>query len=595
MTLLVATVVAVPPAYAAPATGPVPAGGTVVVNDAQSPTGSIAGRLTRPGGTQAAYWVVQADGDDDSGSALTDGFGHYRIDNLAPGSYRLLFLLPSGARQWAPQARSRETAGSFAVSADTVTTHDEQLLPTGSVDGRFTDAAGNGMAGISVTVFDVERNEYLSGSTTADGRYRIDGVLHGDYRVRFTDWQSGLDQYAHGKLTEAAADPITVAANQTTTVDDSRLPTGSVRITARDSVTGAVVPDFFATVLGRGGASTGGAVVIDEVPAGSHVISASGENHPYVGNAATVTVVAGEQTDVELTLRPYARITTRVTDRASGAPVGDICVVALPVKTFPFPGGCSGVSDPTGAATLRVSESGAYNLLVLPEPGSDYGAQWVGSTGGTGTQQTARRVTVAAGEVRAVPKIKLDPRGTISGTVTGATGAPVQAGSVSIAGPDLSGSGHGNRGSQVAADGSYEIDWLGPYEWPLLFSAADHAYQWSGTVGNRLNADPVSVQAGATTDFDHTLTQGTNLVVTAPGEPGVCRLVVRNAVTSDGAGLVHNYSPTSGTPLRILGGQKVKIELTCGSTRWYGGTDLASATAVTIPAQGTVSISFPAV
>lgn len=75
----------------------------------------------------------------------------------------------------------------------------------------------------------------------------------------------------------------------------------------------------------------------------------------------------------------------------------------------------------------------------------------------------------------------------------------------------------------------------------------------------------------------------------------MCRLVVRNAVTSDGAGLVHNYSPTSGTPLRILGGQKVKIELTCGSTRWYGGTDLASATAVTIPAQGTVSISFPAV
>ncbi|MFI6761745.1 collagen binding domain-containing protein [Micromonospora sp. NPDC050417] len=572
----------------------VAAGQTVTVDDVMLVTGSIAGRLTNADGTPAAFVRVEAQGDLGSDSAGTDQSGNYRIDQLPPGDYKLLFQLPSGARQWAPQVRSGAAARLFTIAGNAVTTHDEQLLPTGSVVGRFTAADGSGMPDVTVSVFDSSAGEYLPGTTAADGGYRIEGVFPGDYQVRFSHWETNLDQYAYGKLSTATADTVTVVANQATTVNDRRLTTGSVRVTARDSVTGATIPDFVAAIGDHGYNSTDGAILIENVPAGTHVISASADDYPYVREAATVTVVAGQRAEVELVLTPIGRITTRIIDRATGAPVANMCVFVVTPKTFAFPDGCGGRSDSTGAVTVRLPAPGAYNLFVLPDPASPYGAQWVGSTGGTGSQNDARRVNVTAGETKVVPKIQLDPRGTITGSVTSATGQPVHGGRVSIVGPDL-GSGTSTRISPVAPDGSYRVDWLGPYRWPLLFTATDHAYQWSGGVGNRLNAELVSVPAGGTTDFDYTLKQGTNMVVTVPTESDYGRLVVRNVGSADPVGLVDTDTPGAGIHLRVIGGQQVKVQCDCGPNRWYGGTDLASATPVAIPMKGTVNITFPAI
>ena len=568
---------------------PVAVGQTVTVNDVKLVTGSVAGHVTNADGTPAANVTVQAQGDNNSGYGATDDLGAYRIDDLQTGSYRIVFQLPSGSRQWAHQARTFDAAQSFTVAGDAVTTVDEQLLPTGSIAGRFTDSNGTGMADVSVSVEGYD--DYVAASTDADGAYRIDGIFVGTYKVHFQDWASNLDQYAFGRTTAETADPITVAAGRTVTVDDRRLPTGGVRLTAEDGVTGAAISNFYATIGQRNGSTTSGSLVFAELAVGTYSVAAGGDDYPLNETAATVTVVAGQQTDVRLTLRPFGRITTKIIDNESGGAVAGLCVFAVKPTAFTFPEDCHDRSDAAGAVTLRVPDAGAYNLFVLPDAGRRYGAQWVGSTGGTGSQANARSVSVAAGHTTSVPKIKLDRRGTIAGTVTSATGHPVQHGLVGIVSPDL-GRGADLRYSPVGSDGSYTIDWLGPYEWPLLFMADDHAHQWSGAVGNRLAAKLVRVKPGKTTSFNHVLKQGTDVTVTIPGETDGGRVVIHNATTADAMGVADSEALAAGTHVWVIGPQDVKVECQCGQTIWYGGSDFDSARTVAIPATGTFQITF---
>lgn len=570
-------------------------GQTVTVNDVKLSTGTIDGRLTNADGTPAGGVQVTAEGDGSTGLGTTDDSGAYRIADLPPGAYRVSFQLPSGGVQWAHQVVDSSRARSFQVTAGETTTVDERLLPLGSIAGRFTDSAGAPMAGVNVLVEgDHMDGPTISATTDDDGTYRIDGIpAVGTYQVEFSHWQTGLRQYAHGKITREAADPITVVAGQTTTVDDRQLPTGSIRVTATDAVTGAAISRFWAEAGDRIVNTTNGSLVLPDLAAGTYTLYVGAADHFLAGDRPTVTVTAGQQTEVELRLQPYAKITTTITDRASGAPVADACVYALQVKTFVVEFGCNGQSDSTGAVTLRVREPGAYNVFVMPRRRGPHGAQWVGPSGGTGTQTAATQVTVAAGGNAPLAPVRLDPRGTITGTVTTADGGPVRNGVVGIAGPGVI-SGGESYNTPVAADGRYTIDWLGPYRWPLLFSDDAHPYQWSGGVGNRLAARLVPVPAGGTTSFDYRMKVGAKVRVTAPGAAGYARVVVRNAVTGDPMGVGGDGDVSTGVLVPVIGGQRVKVEVTTdATTRWYGGTDFASATPVWIPVSGTAQVAFP--
>ncbi|MFI6760783.1 collagen binding domain-containing protein [Micromonospora sp. NPDC050417] len=566
-------------------------GQTVTVNDVQLSTGTITGRLTKADGTPAAQYRVGAESNMNFGYATTDDNGVYQLTDLLPDSYRVYFELPSGARQWAPQTRDRETARAYEVTGGGTTTIDEQLLPTGSIAGRFTDGSGQGMAGVQVYLSGA--NDFITTETDATGGYRLDGVFPGSYQVQFYDWQTNLNQYAYGKLNPETADLIVVVANQTTTVDDSRLPTGTVRITAKDSITGAAITDFSASIGEHSASSSDGSLLLSDVPVGTHTISASADDYRYEDAAATVTVVAGEQSEVQVTLHRLATITAKVTDRATGAPVAGICVSPQKVKRFLFPDGCAR-TDANGAVSLRIDDPGSYNLFVLPRPDSPYGAQWVGQEGGTGDQDEARRITVEEGVTKSAPKIRLDPRASITGTVTSAGGGPVDNGRVGIVGPDT-GAGTDTRYSQVAADGTYTIDWLGPYRWPLQFDATDQPIQWSGGVGNRLNAELVPAGVGTPTRFDYQLKRGATMVVTVPDAVDWGRAIIRNSVTGDPIAVVDSQSFATGVQFPVLGSQKVKVQFSgSGPFRWYGGTDFDSATAVTLPRSGSVQVTFPA-
>ncbi|NUT23560.1 MAG: PEGA domain-containing protein [Hamadaea sp.] len=569
-------------------------GATVTVDDTALPSGSIAGTVTYADGSPAADVSVDLNGGPSYGYTQTDASGAYRIDGLAPGGYLVSVRLPSGATEWVPGKLSQDEGTKFTVVGDAVTTVNERLPGIGRLAGHFTAADGSPMGGLSVSAADVNGWSLAYGTTSDDGTYAIDQVFVGDYRVAFESWETGFQQWAYGKTNPADADVITVTAGQTTTVDDSRLPAGTVRITAKDASTGTPLSQFEAYLNDgfKGAGTSTGELVMSDVPTGTYQVTVTAEGYIFSPKAATVTVTAGQQAEVSVTLRPMAKISTTVVDRATGQPVADVCVFPETKLNFVITDGC--VRSGNDGKVDAYVNPGEYELFALPPRGSAYGAQWVGPNGGTGVQTDAAILTATEGQAVAAPAIKLDRAGTITGTVTSSTGAVQTQGYVGIVQPDF-GSGADIRYTPISSNGVYTVDYLGPYKWPLYFTAAGHANQWSGGTGNRRLADLVKVRPGQTTTYDYRLKQGTKVTITWSGTGGG-RFLARNAVTGDIVGI---RDGSSGTPviaeLFVIGPQRVKLQCYCGaeaSPLWHGGTDFATADVVIIPDPGPYAIEF---
>ncbi|WJK38809.1 hypothetical protein O7608_20170 [Solwaraspora sp. WMMA2056] len=302
-----------------------------------------------------------------------------------------------------------------------------------------------------------------------------------------------------------------------------------------------------------------------------------------VGVAMAAGMTSGASAALVTDAGSGTAITTRVFDRATGEPVKGVCVLAMPVPTFSLPKACPARSGGGGRVTVEVPGPGEYNLFALPKLDSPYGAQWVGPDGGTGRQQDARRVTLATGETKRVAQILLDPRATISGVVDHWAGDPT--GLVSVAPIQLDVY-REQRSVPVDVDGTFEIDWVGPYEWPVLFRSQDGPAQWSGRVGNRLIAEVVPAVVGGSVEpytFRTLRFRGAAIRVQMAslptGLPG--RVVLYNSATGDVMGVGEFDGSQSSVRAVVIGGQQVKIECQCpDGTRWYGGTSFADATPV---------------
>ncbi|BCJ71596.1 hypothetical protein CS0771_11400 [Catellatospora sp. IY07-71] len=568
-------------------------GQTLTVDQTALAVGTIAGRITRADGSPVPYLSVYAEPDGEgptAGSTSTDTDGNYSME-VFPGRYVIGYEYGFESVRWVPNSDERANATVFTVVADTVTTADETLLPAGSAEGRFTDEQGNGMDGVRVTFRENTTGFSRDGSTGADGRWHLDDLPPGEYKVHFTGMGRPLDQWAYGKTSALAADSITVTAGQTVTVDDSKLPGGSIRITAKDSITGAPVTNFWAGSGVFSGSTEDGTLILTDVPAGVRRLSVSAEGYPYYDEAFPVTVVAGQESVIELVLEPYAKIKAKVVDAVTGAPIKGVCLFTATTDRFRLGEGCGGESDANGDVTLAAVKPGRYQIFALPATGSPYGAQWVGQDGGTGDQRAAKSWTVTSGQVRDIHRIRMDRAGTVTGVVTGAEGTPVGQGQVSVVTPTIGDNSRGAVG--IDAQGRYTIGFLGPYRWPLSFQVPGQAWQWSGAEAKRHDAVPVAVTSGQTTTFDQRLKAGTEVRVTATGAPAHGVSAAYTASTGDLAGYLYLTAGGGAAVYRVLGSQQVKLQYVGGSSAndgWYGGSDFASATAVRVYANGTPTV-----
>ncbi|WP_155369368.1 MSCRAMM family protein [Catellatospora vulcania] len=563
----------------------VAAGQTVTVNDTKLPAGSVAGRITAADGGPAAGVDVQLfEVNGNYGpSAYTEADGTYRIDGVFSGEWRMRVTRESGLQQWYPNVWTEQAAGTVTVTADSVRTVDQQLLPTGSISGHFTDAGGDGLADVSVGLQNAADGRYLdvSATTDADGAYSFPELPAAQYVVRF-DGAQGVDQYARGKTSYGAADRVAVTAGQNTVVDDVKLPSGSLKVTAKNAITGAAVGSFSVDVGVRSESTDNGVVTISDLRAGDYVVRPWANG--YAATDVPVTITAGEQATVVLTLTPQAKLVTKVVDKATGLPLAGVCVFTILPAHPVLPDGC----EPTaadGKVTLNV-DPGKVQLFAFPSNAPGYGAQWLGANGGTGLQGQARDFTLTAGQTLTAPTIKMDKAGTITGKVTTKTGG-IQYGSVRVLDEGFN-VGGGLGSVDVDTDGRYTIDFLGPYQWPLLFKALDHAPQWSGGTGNRFISERITVTAGQTTTYDYKMTRGNLITVKVPGQLGTGFVLVENASAGDvsGAGWTEQ-SFADGATFRVLGPQTVKIRwIESDGWNWYGGADREHATVVSVPAGG---------
>ena len=87
----------------------------------------------------------------------------------------------------------------------------------GSIAGRWT-LNGRGVNDMQIFVDDAEGNWVTQTFTAADGTYTLTGLAAGDYALCFNDDNTipSIQHWYNGKTTRETADPVTVAAGQTT-------------------------------------------------------------------------------------------------------------------------------------------------------------------------------------------------------------------------------------------------------------------------------------------------------------------------------------------------------------------------------------------
>ena len=153
------------------------------------------------------------------------------------------------------------------------------------------------------------------------------------------------------------------------------------------------------------------------------------------------------------------------------------------------------------------------------------------------------------------------------------------------------GPGAGEPAGTLDSSGHFTLGGLGPYQWPLFFVAQGQPDQWSGGVGNRNKAtNLVTVVADSTVTVNQSLSAGstvTGVVRTSAGALVTAgRISAVNAATGDEIGGVELAADGS-YRLQLIGNETVKFWVEdyrrLAPGYWFGGTDLGSATGVSVP------------
>src|SRR5262245_20182618 len=201
---------------------------TTVPAFADPGTGAIAGHLL-DGTTPLANSQVTVYTPDFSwvANGFTDDAGAFRVADLAPGQYKVTFLLPGFVTQYSSQKGSFETADLYTVADGVDTVIEEQVAPHGSLGGRSTTAAGAGSPFANVLLYN-DFNLYAQATADADGNYLMPYVAAGSYRLQINP-QNAPQQWAHQHLQFDDADLFTVTVGSLTTVDETLIATGTIR------------------------------------------------------------------------------------------------------------------------------------------------------------------------------------------------------------------------------------------------------------------------------------------------------------------------------------------------------------------------------
>ncbi len=471
--------------------------------------------LAATGGTTPYTWAL-ATGSNPLPSGLTlSGAG--AISGTPSG--------PAGTTTFTVMVTDSATPAATATQALSLTVN-----PAGpiSISGTVYSTSGSPLPGICVYLYAAggARTADAGVCTDAHGNYTMAVDNPGSYDVAFYD---PLGRYATqwygGASTQAAATTVSVVAGQTLTGIGASMPSvdgTAIAGTVTDAATHAPIAGVCVYLYAAGGARTsdpgtctnaagnyvmavanpGSYDVAFFDPFGRYFTTWSGGSTTQAG-ATAVSVVSGQVTSgagAAMTSVVAPGIAGSVTDSVTHAPLAGICVylyTTAGVRTSD-PGTCTNAA---GNYVMAVANPGSYDVAFF-DPSATYLTQW---SGGSYTQAGATAVTVTAGQLTGGVGAAMSMPGSITGTVTHASGGGAYASVCVYADNAPTGSSTGSYtgiGSCTDSTGSFTLSGFAPGTYKLGYyppGQASPTTHWYNNASSEATATVVTVTSGATT------------------------------------------------------------------------------------------------
>jgi hypothetical protein len=499
---------------------------------------TIVGDVTGPGAVPLGdvnIRVYYADEYWNTDSSATDENGHYFLGGLPPIAHKLWFRDNSGQHlsEWYQDKADWDTADPVTLTSSVTTTIDVELAQAGVIAGVVTAEGSSAPLGdIDVNVYEASSGNYVDDDTTnASGAYRIGGLAPGDYKLYLRDINGVyLAEYYDDKPSLDSADPVSVAAGMTTTVNAQLTPAGFIvgAVTAEDG--GALLEGIDVSVYD---ASTGSYVTGDTTDAlGTYFIGglASGnykasfydyggvylyeyyDDKPDLASADPFSVTEGVTTTINAQLVQGGVISGVVTAEVGGALLDGISVSVYDATTGYYVDDDN--TDVSGVYRIGSLAAGSYKVQFY-----DYGGVYLYEYYDDKPNfVSADPISVTEGVTTTI-NAQLVQGGVISGVVTAeGSGAPL--GNVDVDVYEAS-SGDYVADDTTDASGVYRIGGLVAGDYKLRFRDINGIYitEYYDDKPDFASADPVSVTAGMTSTANAQLVQGGVIsgVVTAEG------------------------------------------------------------------------------
>lgn len=482
------------------------------------------------------------------------------------------------------------------------------MQPGGSIVGTVKDAANQGIAGVTVQVYDA-RGFYINQVTTdAQGAYTVTGVTPGLALVYANGTSNSLNYLRKwwdggtGDINRYRATAVTVAASTPTTglnfvlepggtvggtiTDHTGAPLAGISIRAYAGAPMNSIGNFASATTNASGAYTlrgMPAQTFIEANIGSSGINAvsawwngsGGVFGPF--NARPLAVAPGATlSGIDMQLAQGGVIEGRITN-GTGTGLPGVSVAAFMEMA------CS----PSQASSATTDADGEFTLVGVPAgkahvagSGGNYIPTWWNGAGGAAKYADSAAVTVVAGQTVSDVTVPLPLGGAISGTVLDAGGHPLYGVILSTVSQACASVPPATGYSAVSyADGTFTLGGVPAGATYVKTSPAlrrtDHAVTWyDGGTGTSAcgGAQGVTVASGETTSGVNMTTLHGGIIggtLTGAGEAGLnCVPVLARTDTACQGG---NYSSTA---LSIYDGTYTLYGVPAGSA--YVGTYAAA-------------------
>lgn len=368
-------------------------------------TGTVSAAGMSMGLANVVVAIYDSNGDFVTGTN-TDSEGDYRTPGLRSGSYKLKFTpSPLGssrgyAFEYYDNQPSLKLSTTVTVTAPEILSDIDTELELGACIAGLVTAADGGkvLAGVVVIVSDSSGSEIGATATNAQGKYAIEGLPGGDYKVEFRPLFSSISgdhvgEWYNDRLSEALADVVTLTApagrtdinavlepggritGKVTRPDGAPLDQVSVTIydTSAISVTSIstnATGVYTSTVL-RNGDYT----VRFQAPGSSRYDAPEYYNNKPDRTSADVVAVAAPRlsSGIDAVLEMSGAISGRVTTAADGAGVAGVAVRVYAASGEPV---ASAFTNATGVYKVTGLLGADYRVGFVPDRASSLQATY---------------------------------------------------------------------------------------------------------------------------------------------------------------------------------------------------------------------------